>query len=258
MNVLETILRQKRLEVREARSSVPLVELRRRAADLPPAQPFRPALQRKPIAIIAEVKKASPSRGVLAEQFNPIALAREYEAGGAGALSVLTDEQFFQGHKSILQSVKAAVHLPVLRKDFIIDEYQVYESRVIGSDAILLIAGMLPESLFSSLLNCAREVGLEALVETHTAEDVAQANEQNADIVGINNRNLRTFEVSLQHSLNLRNLVRPGAVTVSESGIRSPEDVAQLRKAGFDAVLIGEGLVTSSNRMQLLREFLQA
>jgi indole-3-glycerol phosphate synthase len=258
MSVLEAILRQKRVEVREARSALPLVELRRRAADAPPVQSFRSALLQKTIAIIAEVKKASPSRGVLTEQFDPIALAREYEEGGASAVSVLTDEQFFRGHKSTLQSIKAAVELPLLRKDFIIDEYQVYESRVIGADAILLIVGMLTESQFSSLFDCAREVGLDVLVETHTEEDVARANEHNVDIIGVNNRDLRTFKVSLQHSLNLRRLVRSGAVTVSESGIQTQEDVVALRKAGFDAVLIGEGLVASSNRVQLLREFLQA
>lgn len=258
MNVLEAILRQKRVEVREARSALPLVELRRRTVDAPPIRPFRSALQQKPIAIIAEVKKASPSRGVLTAQFDPIALAGEYEEGGASAVSVLTDEQFFQGHKSMLQSIKTAVRLPVLRKDFIIDEYQVYESRVIGADAILLIVGMLSTSQFSSLIDCAREIGLDVLVETHTEEDVGRANEHNADIIGVNNRDLKTFEVSLQHSLNLRPLVRSGAVTVSESGIQSREDVATLRKAGFDAVLVGEGLVTSSNRLQLLKEFLQA
>lgn len=258
MNVLEAILRQKRIEVREARSALPLVELRRRAVETPPLRPFRSALQQKPIAIIAEVKKASPSHGVLTERFDPLALAREYEKGGASAVSVLTDEQFFQGHKSTLQSIKAAVRLPVLRKDFIIDEYQIYETRVIGADAVLFIVGMLSESQFSSLIDCAREVGLDVLVETHTEEDVARATEHNAEIIGVNNRDLRTFEVSLQHSLNLRPLLRSGVVTVSESGIRSREDVATLRKAGFDAVLVGEGLVTSSNRVQLLKEFLQA
>jgi indole-3-glycerol phosphate synthase len=257
MNICEAILREKRVELHEARSAVPLIELRRRAVDVEPPRPFRLALQRKPISIIAEVKKASPSRGVLTDQFDPIVLAKEYEEGGASALSVLTDQKFFQGHKSTLQAAKAAVHLPVLRKDFIIDEYQVYESRVVSSDAILLIVGLLSDSQFSSLIDCAREVGLEVLVEAHTEDDIGRANEYNADIIGINNRDLRTFEVSLQHSLNVRRLVRAGAITVSESGIHTREDVSRLRAAGFDAVLIGERLVTSPNRVHLLKELLQ-
>jgi indole-3-glycerol phosphate synthase len=258
MNMLEAILREKRAELHEARSTVPLRELRRRAVDREPPRPFRLALQRKPISIIAEVKKASPSRGVLTDQFDPVALAKEYEEGGASALSVLTDQRFFQGHQSTLQAVKAAVHLPVLRKDFIIDEYQVYESRVIGSDALLLIIGLLSDSQYSSLVDCAREVGLEVLVEAHTEDDIGRANEHRADIIGINNRDLRTFEVSLQHSLNLRRLIRPEAITVSESGIHTREDVSRLRTAGFDAVLIGEGLVTAPHRVELLKELLQA
>lgn len=258
MNVLEAILRHKREEVREARSTVPLVELKRQVEDVPPPQPFRSALRRDTIALIAEVKRASPSRGLLIEQFDPIALAKEYQKGGASAISVLTDERYFQGHKSFIQSLKPAIELPVLRKDFIIDEYQVYESRVIGADALLLIISTLSESQFSSLYECAREVGFDVLVEVHTEEDLARANEQGADIIGINNRDLRTFEVSLQHSLKLKRLIHSEAVTVSESGIHTREDVAMLRKAGFDAVLVGEGLVTSSNRIHLLREFLQA
>ncbi|MGH2568063.1 MAG: indole-3-glycerol phosphate synthase TrpC, partial [Bacteroidota bacterium] len=176
----------------------------------------------------------------------------------ASALSVLTDQRFFQGQKSYIRAIKSVVSLPLLRKDFIIDEYQVYESRYVGADAILLIVSALSQEVLKSLYQCARSIGLDVLVETHTEEEIARANEVSADIIGINNRNLATFEVSLQRSLDLRSFIDPRAVSVSESGIQSAQEVAKLRRAGFDAILVGEGLVTSKNRVDSLRELVRA
>jgi indole-3-glycerol phosphate synthase len=258
MNILEAIVRHKRVEVDHARSKQPLEELRKRIVDLPPTRQFRPALRKGALSIIAEVKKASPSRGLLTNQFDPVALAKDYVEGGASAISVVTDERFFQGHPSYVQAIKAAVPLPLLRKDFIIDEYQVYESRAIGADAILLIVVALSDAQLSSLYECARSVGLDVVVETHDEQDIERANRVGADIIGINNRDLSTFDVSLQHSVQLRKLIHAGAVAISESGIQTREDVVTLRAAGFDALLIGEGVVSAQDPVGFLQKLLQA
>ncbi len=257
MSVLEEILDRKRVEVNEARAAVPLKELKARIHDLRPPRPFKNALQGNGLAVIAEIKKASPSRGMLRKDFDPVRLAREYERGGARALSVLTDEQFFQGQKSYIGQIASTVSLPVLRKDFIIDEYQLYESRVIGADAILLIVRVLTDEHLRSLDSCARSLSLDVLVEVHSREEIERANEINASIIGINNRDLSTFEVSVQRSLELRPFLRAGAVAVSESGIVSRGDVSVLRAAGFDAILVGEALATTGDRTGFLRELIR-
>lgn len=257
MSVLENILQQKSREVKEAQSTLPLDELRKRIKDFPPTRSLKNSLRGTGLAVIAEIKKASPSGGVLSNDFYPVQLARDFEQGGARALSVLTDETFFQGQKSYIQEIKSAVSVPVLRKDFIIDEYQVYESRSIGADAILLICRALSDDLLRSLYSCAQSLGLDVLVEVHSRDEIERANEIHASIIGINNRDLATFEVSLQRSLDLRSFLHDKAIAVSESGIKSRNDVSVLRRATFDAIVVGESLVTSKDRKAFLRELIR-
>ncbi|MBI3788104.1 MAG: indole-3-glycerol phosphate synthase TrpC, partial [Ignavibacteriales bacterium] len=220
-------------------------------------RPFDKALRTSGVSVIAEVKKASPSKGVLVKDFDHLAIAQDYEKAGANALSVLTDAPFFQGEKRFIAEIKEAISLPILRKDFIIDEYQVYESKVIGADAILLIVKALDIPSLRTLYECAQSIELSILVEAHTKQEVEIANSIGATIIGINNRDLNTFEVSVEHSVQLRPLIRSGALAVSESGIKSSGDVSALRKAGFDAILIGEGLVTNNNEINVLQELIR-
>ena len=253
MSILESILERKRKEVEEARRALPMEQLKARVPATETMRPFIRALHPNGMSIIAEIKKASPSRGVLIQNFDHIRLAKECERGGACALSVLTDRHHFQGESRFIREIKEAVSLPILRKDFIVDEYQVFESRVIGADAILLIMKALTPERARSLLELARSIGLDVLVETHTAAEVALANSIGADLIGVNNRDLATFEVSLSRSFELGRLIRPGATAVSESGIRSSADVRALRDAGFQAVLVGERIVTDRNPSEAIR-----
>jgi indole-3-glycerol phosphate synthase len=194
-------------------------------------------------AVIAEVKKASPSKGVLREHFVPADIARSYEAGGAACLSVLTDVQFFQGSTAYLQQARAACSLPVLRKDFIIDPYQVVEARAMGADCILLIAACLDDAQMAELEACALELGLDVLVEVHDAPELERALRLKTPLVGVNNRNLRTFEVSLDTTLELRDRIPVGRLLVTESGILGREDVRRMRAAGVHAFLVGEAFM---------------
>lgn len=257
MSILDDILIQKRKEVENARGLVSLEKIKEQASVKRNIRPFDKALRTSGVSVIAEVKKASPSRGVLVKDFDHLAIARDYEKSGAHALSVLTDAPFFQGEKRFIAEIKQVSSLPILRKDFIIDEYQVYESKVIGADAILLIVKALDIHSLRALYACAQSVELSILVEAHTKEEVEIANSIGATIIGVNNRNLDTFEVSIDHSIKLRSLIRAEAITVSESGIKSSEDVSALRNAGFDAVLIGEGLVSNSNKINVLQELVR-
>lgn len=197
------------------------------------------------LALIAEVKRASPSVGLIAETFDPVEIATRYEGAGADAISVLTDEQFFQGHLDHLRAVRAAVNLPVLRKDFVLDEVQIYEASAAGADAILLIVAALEQKKLLELLDVAQACQLDALVEVHTLEEMDRALETDARIIGINNRNLGTFEVDLETSEILSEQVPPGVLLVSESGIRTAEDSRRLRACGADAILVGETLMRS-------------
>ena len=258
MSILETILEHKRREVDDSRRSVPLEELRRRIQNVAGTRGFARALSAKGMSVIAELKKASPSRGVLVEDFDPVRLARDCERGGARALSVLTDQRFFQGEGGFIREIKEAVGLPILRKDFIVDEYQIAESRDLGADAILLIAKALSPDLLRRLYESARSLGLDALVETHTASEVALANSIGADLIGINNRDLATFEVSLNRSIELGPSVRAGAIAVSESGIQSSADIRALRDAGFGAVLVGEAIMKGGNVTEALRRLIES
>jgi indole-3-glycerol phosphate synthase len=250
-DILYRILARKVEEITERSTRVPLAELSTRIDDLPPTRGFAAAIESKieagVAAVIAEVKKASPSQGVIRAEFDPAAIARSYEAGGAACLSVLTDADFFQGSEAYLQQARDACALPVLRKDFTIDAYQVYEARVIGADAILLIVAALGDAALLELALLAAELDLDVLVEVHDEDELERALDVPATLLGINNRNLRTFETSLDTTLRLRGRVGAERVLVTESGIHAPADVARMRASGIDAFLVGEAFMRAAD-----------
>lgn len=252
-DILARIVDRKREELRE--TSVSLSELRQ-AADSKRAsrRDFARALHLNKPAVISEIKKASPSKGLLASHFDPVGLAQKYEQGGAAALSVLTDRDFFQGSLEDLKSARAACGLPVIRKDFTISEYHVHEAAAAGADAILLIVAILEESELRGFRALASEYGMAALVEAHDARETELALKSGAEIIGINNRDLRTFQVSLETSIELATRIPSGVLKVSESGIFSSADIRKLTGAGFDAFLVGEHLVKSGDPTRALQE----
>ena len=258
--ILNTILEHKRTEVAARKANVPIFDLASRAKDAPPARDFVGSLQRAADglpAVIAEVKKASPSRGLIRAEFDPEAIAHAYESAGAAAVSVLTDERFFQGSLEHLSLVKKTVELPVLRKDFIIDEYQLWEARAAGADAVLLIVAALNGELLRKLVAEAQHVGLQSLVEVHDRHELDLALDVGARAVGINNRNLQTFEVSLETTTRLLRSARDHAAKmVSESGISTRDDMVKLGAIGVDAVLIGEALMRERDVEAKLRELI--
>jgi len=256
--VLEQIVAFKAAELAVRRRSVPEPELVARCAAAPPPRPFAAALAGPGLRVVAEVKAASPSAGVLRQHLDPAGLARTYAAGGACALSVLTDEQFFRGAPEHLPAARAAVDLPVLRKDFLLDCYHVYEARALGADAVLLIAAVLPTGQLQTLLRLAGQLGMAALVEVHTEAEVDRALAAGARLVGINNRDLRTFQVDLGTTERLRPRIPDSAVVVSESGIETGRDVRRVWEAGVRAVLVGSALVRSPDPARKLRELLNA
>jgi len=207
---------------------------------------------KKRISVICEVKKASPSKGIIAECFPYLDIAKEYEEAGADAISVLTEPDYFLGENQYLSQISKQVSIPVLRKDFIVDEYQIYEAKVIGADAVLLICSLLDTVTLKKYLGICDELELSALVEAHTVEEVRSAIEAGARVLGVNNRNLKTFEVDLNHSIQLRGFVPEDILFVAESGIKTPEDMLRLQKAGVNAVLIGETLMRSPNKKEEL------
>lgn len=243
-DILQRILARKHEEVVQRSAQLSLDELRQRCNEAPPVRPFRAALQARidagRPAVIAEVKRASPSQGLIRPGFDPAAIARSYQAGGAACLSVLTDVDFFQGADAYLQQARAACTLPVLRKDFVVDPWQLYESRALGADCVLLIAAALDDDALAGLLDVAGQLQMDALVEVHDSDELERALALPAPLVGINNRDLRSFQVSLQTSLALRPRVPADRLLVTESGIGSREDVAMLRAAGIHAFLVGE------------------
>jgi indole-3-glycerol phosphate synthase len=243
MNRLEEILRVKRKELESLRARAN--SLHQQALERKEFRGFRAALKRADgnLAIIGEIKKASPSAGILAQSFDPVVLARNYERDLAAAISVLTDAKFFQGRVQHLIDVRAAVSLPVLRKDFVIDELQIVESAAAGADATLLIVAVLEQTQLVNLVSLAAKYQLDALVEVHTQEELDRALEAEAEIIGINNRDLATFEVDLGTTEKLSEQVPNDIVLVSESGIKTPDDVARVKGCGVDAVLIGEALM---------------
>jgi indole-3-glycerol phosphate synthase len=254
--ILDRIVANKREELAAAVAKTPLEELRARLQDAPALRDFAGALRMPGIALIAEVKKASPSRGVLREDFDHVAIARHYAEAGAAAISVLTDEVHFQGTLGHLQQVRQALPdgPPLLRKDFIFDEYQLYESRLSGADAVLFIVAILEPERLVDLLMEARTMGLAALVEVHDDNETTRAVDAGATIIGVNNRDLRTFEVDLATTERLRQGIPPERMVVAESGIFTREDVQRLEAKGVDAVLIGEALVTAPDPGAKIRE----
>jgi indole-3-glycerol phosphate synthase len=240
-DILRQITASKRLEIAAAKSRLSATDLERRLSAAPPVRDFRAALdQPGTVQILAEVKRASPSKGILREDFDPVAIARTFEKHGAAAISVLTDEPFFQGKLSYLSAIRAAVTLPVLRKDFILEEYQILEARAAGADAILLIAECLNAEELPRLLRETHRLGMEALVELYEPENLSRVIGSGADLIGVNNRNLRGFETRLEHTLELASRIPANRCLVSESGIRTRTDIELLQGAGVRAVLIGE------------------
>ena len=229
-------------------------EVRRRASEAPPARSLAAALGEPGLGVIAEIKRRSPSRGELAADLDPVRQARIYATAGAAAVSVLTDPDFFAGSPADLVAVRAAVALPILRKDFIVHPVQVWESRAMGADAILLIVAALDEETLRTLYAETRTAGMEALVEVHSRDDLRQAADLGARIVGVNNRNLATFTVDLATSEELAPLLTGVEVTVAESGIHGLEDARRMAEAGYDAILVGESLVTAPDPSRLLTE----
>jgi|SRR4249919_532306 len=250
-DILEKILARKVEEIRERSARVPLRELSARCADLPATRGFADALTAKisagQAAVIAEVKKASPSKGVIRADFHPAEIAASYQRGGAACLSVLTDVDFFQGADEYLQQARAACALPVLRKDFTIDAYQVYEARALGADCILLIVAAIGDAALAELSHLALDLGMDVLVEVHDIDELERAVQIPAPMIGINNRNLRTFEVSLDTTLTMRGAVPRDRVLVTESGIFTAQDVALMRGNGVNAFLVGEAFMRAED-----------
>ncbi|KAF0192417.1 MAG: indole-3-glycerol phosphate synthase [Gammaproteobacteria bacterium] len=250
-DILQTILRRKAEEVAACRAQVSLAELESRARSAPMPRGFRQAIEsviaHGHAAVIAEIKKASPSKGVLREDFYPVEIAVAYEQAGATCLSVLTDRDFFQGADEYLVQARAACRLPVLRKDFIIDPYQVYEARAIGADCILLIVAALDDEHMRELAALAARLGMDVLVEVHDAVELVRALTLDARLIGINNRNLKTFETRLETTLDLVAAMPADRIIVTESGIHTPDDVARMRRHGVNAFLVGEAFMTASD-----------
>ena len=246
-DILEKILTVKRQEVAQAKELIPLEEIILLAQKARAPRGFARALQQKidagKSAVIAEVKKASPSKGVICENFQPAVAALDYEKSGAACLSVLTDRQFFQGSKEALQAVDGAVGIPLLRKDFMIDPYQVYEARSWGADAILVIMRALNDAQAAQLCTLAVDLGMDVLVETHDEEEINRALKLPAKLIGINNRNLRTFVTDISQTIELKHLVPADRLLVTESGVATTEDVARLKDAGVNAFLVGEAFM---------------
>jgi indole-3-glycerol phosphate synthase len=250
-DILKKIIARKHEEIAERSQQVRLAEMMERAAAADPCRGFVAAIRNKiaagDAAVIAEIKKASPSKGVMREHFVPAEIATSYEKGGAACLSILTDKDFFQGSEDYLQQARAACSLPVIRKDFIIDPYQVYEARAIDADCILLIVAALDDVQLKELAALATQLGMDVLVEVHDADELARALPLNLPLVGINNRNLRTFEVSLQTTLDMLDSIPDGRIVVTESAIHSTEDVKLMREHAVNAFLVGEAFMRADD-----------
>lgn len=246
-DILLRIVSRKREEIEARRAATPLENLQRQAAEADPVRGFIAALNRTvaagDAAVIAEIKKASPSKGVMRENFDPVEIARSYEAGGASCLSVLTDRDFFQGHEDYLVAARAACSLPVIRKDFVVDPYQVVESRAIGADCILLIVAALDDDNLRELHDLAVENGMDVLIEVHDRTELERAMRLEPGLIGINNRDLRTFDTTLDTTLDLLDAVPSGCLVVTESGIHSRDDVARMRDHDVHAFLVGEAFM---------------
>jgi indole-3-glycerol phosphate synthase len=254
--MLSRIVAQKREDVKRRKQEMSLATLKQRVAQRKAPLDFAAALHGDHIRLIAEVKRASPSRGILCPDFEPVTLATKYAEGGAAAISALTEENYFGGSLDYLLAIREAVNLPLLRKDFIFDSYQVYETAAYGADALLLIVAILGQKQLVELLSLSRSLGLKCLVEVHNEAEVNRAVSSGAAIIGINNRNLRNFDVDINTTRRLRSLLPRGQIVVSESGIRTRQDLKKLKGWGVNAVLIGEALVTADDIPAKMKEFL--
>jgi len=256
--ILDTIVTHKRKEIKIQKNLLPLSELRQTLRDISPTRDFKAAISTPgQINLIAEVKKASPSKGIIREDFDAVTIAQIYQSSGASAISVLTDERFFQGGLSYLAAIRKTTSIPLMRKDFIIDEYQIYQARVAGADAILLIAAILHPGPMQSFLNIAHSLDLDCLVEVHVESELKKVLDTDAQIIGINNRDLKTFQTSLNTTVRLRKLIPNDKVIVSESGIHSREDVKMLQEYDINAILVGESLMRSADINAKIKELME-
>ncbi len=253
--ILQEIAEKTRERIQHEKEKMALTELRARASDCEADTgfPFEAALRKQGIRFICEVKKASPSKGIIAEEFPYVEIAREYEQAGADAISVLTEPFYFKGQDSFLQEIGKAVSIPLLRKDFTVDEYMLYQAKLMGADAVLLICAILSPMQLEEYRGIARELGLSALVEAHDEQEIQMALRAGAGIIGVNNRNLKDFSVDIHNSIRLRKLVPREILFVSESGMKIREDIRRLEENGTDAVLIGETFMRSEDKAGMLR-----
>ena len=254
--MLTEIVEKTKERVEIAKNILPLEEIKKEVSllEISDEFPFKKALGEDEISIIAEVKKASPSKGLIAEDFDYVAIAKDYESAGASAISVLTEPYFFQGSNDYLEEIVENVSIPVLRKDFIVDEYMIWEAKLLGASAILLIVSILDIVQLKKYLDLAHDLGLSAIVETHDGDEIMRAMTVGAEIIGVNNRNLNDFTVDIENSINLRRCVSGDVIFISESGIKTKEDVTRLKENNVDAVLIGETLMKSDDKKAMISE----
>lgn len=256
-NLLTQIVENKKLELREDRLKLPLTEIKARLRDVESVRNFSKAIAEpkgKSLNLIAEIKKRSPLKGTLIEELKVTTLSKRYEEGGAAAISVITEKKFFEGSPEYISLAKGASNLPVLRKDFLIDEYHIYEARYLGADALLLIAAILEPSVLSDFIALTSELGMSSLVEVHSEKELEKALKAEANVIGINNRNLRTFKVDLNTTFRIMKEIPDGKIVVSESGIYSRDDITRLADAGVHAALVGEAIITSGNVVKKIKE----
>lgn len=256
MNILEEIANHARERVAVDKQKISLDELKSlaKSSQLSDGERFFAALKRPKLSFICEVKKASPSKGIIVENFPYVEIAREYEFAGADCVSCLTEPKYFLGSDKIFEEIRAEISLPMLRKDFTVNEYQIYQAKVLGADAVLLICAILDNATLEKFLRLCDELNLAALVETHDASEIQSAISAGAQIIGVNNRNLKNFSVDFSNAARLRELIPPEKIYVSESGVKTPADVATLKKIGADAVLIGETLMRAADKKSKLDE----
>ena len=254
--MLDEIVEKTKERVEKAKEIVPLDDLKKEVSQLEISDefPFKKALSGDDISIIAEVKRASPSKGLIAEDFDYVAIAKEYEAAGASAISVLTEPYFFKGDNEYLKEIADNVSIPILRKDFVIDEYMIWEAKLLGASAVLLIVSILDIVTLKKFLDLAHDLGLSAIVEAHDSDEIMRAMTVGAEIVGVNNRNLKDFTVDIENSISLRRCVSSDVIFISESGIKTKEDVTRLKENDVDAVLIGENLMKCDDKKAMISE----
>ena len=254
--ILDDIVAKQKIRIEYEKKEKNIKILKQEVLSLPLSEKFffEESLKSKDFAFICEIKKASPSKGIIVEEFPYTEIAQEYEQAGAAAISVLTEPNFFKGNDKFLKDVADIVNIPVLRKDFIIDEYQIYQAKLIGADAILLICAILDETTLNKFLNIAKSLKLSCLVETHNEDEIKKTLNSGAEIIGINNRDLKTFTVDINTSLKLRKLIPENKILISESGIKTAQNIKILKDAGFNGALIGESMMLSKDKKQFLSE----